>query len=171
MVDIDYTEAVWCYKAVSTVFILQWTVEKKSLWEAEWPWDKREPCKENVTDSTLVVANVLLSMGFNLSNCYRGIHIQLSWIGLLFPTVWALLCKVVVSVMQAVNISSELKLAGALSQSVWACAEKHCSAALWEESKTERGVWQRGAHSLQYSCCHPMCETAFRREIKTVFPL
>lgn len=34
------------------------------------------------------------------------------------------------SVMQAVNISTELKLAGALSQSVWACAEStavlHC---------------------------------------------
>lgn len=40
------------------------------------------------------------------------------------------------SVLQAVN--SELKLAVALSQSVWACAEKHCSAALRKERKTEK---------------------------------
>lgn len=41
------------------------------------------------------------------------------------------------SVMQAVSISSVLKVAVALSQSVWACAGKHCSAALWRERKTE----------------------------------
>lgn len=45
-----------------------------------------------------------------------------------------------VSVMQAVSISSVLKVAVALSQSVWACAGKHCSAALWREKDRRRGV-------------------------------
>lgn len=54
-----------------------------------------------------------------------------------------------VPAMQPVNISSELKLAVALSRSVWACAERHCSAALWKERKTEREeFWQWGARAL-----------------------
>ena len=48
------------------------------------------------------------------------------------------------------SISSELKLAVALPrhQSLWACAERHCSAARWRERKKEREeFWQWGAHS------------------------
>lgn len=77
-----------------------------------------------------MTANVSSSMHFNLSNYSRGMNFQLRQTRLLFPQRKNAACKVDVSAMQAVNISSELKLAVALSQSVWACAEKHCSAAL-----------------------------------------
>lgn len=57
---------------------------------------------------------------------------------------WTPFCTVsshwvrIVSVMQSVAVS-ELKLVVALFQPVWACAERHCSAALWRG--TERSGW------------------------------
>lgn len=46
--------------------------------------------------------------------------------------------RMCVCVVQAGNISSELKVAVARSQSVWACAEQHCSAAPRGEREAER---------------------------------
>lgn len=73
--------------------------------------------------------------------------------------------------MQPVNISRELKLAVPLSQSVWACAERHCSAALCRERKTAgEEFWQKGTRSLWYSvlCVREYLE-AKRLHLHTAF--
>lgn len=74
MVYIDLNEAVWYHKDAfhSILYSILNCCRIRSMWEAEWPWDKQTPRKENVTGPTPVAPKETSFMHFNRANVHQG---------------------------------------------------------------------------------------------------